>query len=92
MATGTPSWHVYVDGQPCVAPAQLSMSVYTANSASTNPHRQRSLIGTCTATAAGPIGAGEHEVRIYVAEELDAGIGCNMGRLSTATLMVEGIP
>jgi hypothetical protein len=85
-------FHLYFDGEPCTVPGSLHTSIYTPNSAATNPHRQRSLIGVCRETASGPLLAGPHEVRVYVAEVTSGDIGCHMGRSSTSTLLVEELP
>ena len=83
-------FHVYVDGEPCSVPAPITGAVYTPRSDYTNPHRIRTMVGVCAATASGPIGPGEHEIRVYV-ENYYAGrdTGCFLGWESTATLLVE---
>ena len=83
-------FHVYIDGLPCSVPAPITGAVYTPRSDYTNPHRIRTMVGVCAETANGPIGRGDHEVRVYV-ENYYAGrdTGCYLGWESTATVLVE---
>ena len=86
-------FHVYIDGEPCSVPAPITGAVYTARSDYTNPHRIRTMIGVCEATASGPIGPGPHEVRVYVENYYEGrDTGCYLGWESTATLLVEELP
>ncbi len=86
-------FHVYVDGQPCSVPAPITGGVYTARSDYTNPHRIRTMVGVCAATASGPLEAGDHEIRVYVENYYEGrDTGCYLGWESTATLVVEELP
>ena len=86
-------FHIYFNDEACTVPGSLQAAVYTRVSNATNPHHQRSLIGVCSATAGGPILAGPHEIRVYVAEWYDGiNVGCYLGWNSTSTLMVEELP
>ncbi len=86
-------FHVYIDGQPCSVPAPITGAVYTARSDYTNPHRIRTMVGVCAATANGPLGPGDHEIRVYVENYYEGrDTGCYLGWESTATLVVEELP
>ena len=84
------AFHIYLDGKPCVVPAPIVGSVYTARSTYTNPHHIRTIVGLCSDTEDGPLLSGGHEVAVYVAETYaDRNTGCYLGWNSTATLIVE---
>jgi len=90
-------YSIFIDQMPCAKPSQIDGAVFNNNSRTNNPHRQRSIIGICSAKgwAKGtsvPIKKGRHEVRVYVRTAPGyLGAVCHLGWFSSSLLMIEEI-
>ena len=65
-------WEAYIDGEPCAEPAAMRWWNHAyggSNGVRNNNHLPATITGYCSATASGPIGAGEHTITIRVTHE-----------------------
>lgn len=88
-------WTIRVNGNECTSPGVIDAVAYSHVSGAswTDFHHERTFVGVCTATAAGPIKAGNHNVRIYVRPcdgyaQNDSHTGWN----SASRIIIEELP
>ena len=90
-------YSVFIDGMPCAIPSQIDGAILNSNSNTSNPLRQRSIIGICSAkgwtkTTRIPLKKGRYEIRIYVRTAPGySGAECYSGWYSSTLLMIEEI-